>query len=66
MTSATNNKKVKRRGRPRVAKEHAHSRQVIVRIKNEDYKAFSEAAAKNKQTLSEWMRATLRGAVQER
>ena len=57
------NKKAKKRGRPKVAKDQAHSRQVIMRIKDEDFKAFSQAADKKNQTLSEWMRETLRNAV---
>jgi len=36
---------------------------VIVRVKDQDFKAFMEAANKNKQTLSEWMRETLRNAI---
>jgi predicted HicB family RNase H-like nuclease len=34
-----------------------------MRIKHEDFKAFSEAADKKEQTLSKWMRETLRNAV---
>jgi len=37
----------------------------FVRVKDDDWKLFSKAAKANKQTLSEWTRATLRGAVQE-
>jgi predicted HicB family RNase H-like nuclease len=46
-----------------VAKEQAHSRQIIMRVKEEDFEAFFKAATKNKQTLSEWMRETLRNVV---
>jgi len=38
---------------------------VLVRVKGDDFKLFSKTAKANKQTLSEWMRLTLRNAVQE-
>jgi uncharacterized protein (DUF1778 family) len=43
---------------------HAKAKYVPMRLKEEDFKAFSKAAKANKQTLSEWMRATLRAATQ--
>jgi hypothetical protein len=59
------NKKARKVGRPKLPKEHVHGRIIPVRFKNDDLKHFSRAARANKQTLSEWIRANLRDAVQE-
>ena len=59
-----NHKKTRKVGRPKLPKEHAHSRTVLMRVKDDDLKLFLKAAKAKKQTLSEWMRATLREAVQ--
>lgn len=48
-----------------MAKEHVHSNMVPIRLKNEDYKLFQQAAKANKQTLSEWIRAVLRNSIQK-
>lgn len=57
-------KKARKVGRPKVSKEHAHSRIALVRLKSDDFKLFLKAAKANKQTLSQWMRTTLKAAVQ--
>jgi uncharacterized protein (DUF1778 family) len=57
-------KKTKRRGRPPLPKGQAKAKYVPMRLKEEDFKAFTKAAKANKQTLSEWMRSTLRKATQ--
>lgn len=59
------NKKAKKAGRPALAKEHRHAHVLQVRIKDDDLRLFSRAAKTSKQTLSEWIRATLRNAVKE-
>jgi predicted HicB family RNase H-like nuclease len=61
----TENKKRKKPGRPKLAKEHRYSRIVPIRFKDEDLKLFAKAAKANKQNLSEWVRATLRDAAKE-
>lgn len=50
-------------GRPRLPKGHAKGRIVPVRFKVHDLKAMLAAAKANKQTLSEWIRGTLRDAI---
>ena len=56
--------KAKKRGRPPLPKGHAKAKYVPMRLKDEDFKAFSKAAKASDQTLSEWMRNTLRKATQ--
>jgi predicted HicB family RNase H-like nuclease len=55
----------KKRGRPPLPKGHAKAKYVPMRLRDEDFKAFSKAAKASKQSLSEWMRVTLREATQE-
>jgi len=56
-------KKTRNVGRPKLRRKQTHSRMLPVRVKDDDYKAFLEAAKKNKLTLSQGMRDTLRNAV---
>lgn len=51
--------------RRKLRREHVHSRMVPVRVKNDDLKLFLAAAKANKQTLSGWIRTTLRNGVQK-
>ncbi len=60
----SNEKPKKRgRGRPPLPKKHVKANIIPMRLKDEDLKAFSKAAKANNQTLSEWMRTTLRAAT---
>jgi uncharacterized protein (DUF1778 family) len=59
------NRKAKKVGRPALAKEHRHAHVLQVRVKDDDLRLFSKAAKAKRQTLSEWIRANLRDAVQE-
>lgn len=54
----------KKRGRPPLPKGHVKANIIPMRLKDEDLKLFSKAAQASKLTLSEWMRDTLRQAVQ--
>ena len=54
----------RKRGRPPLPKGHVKANIIPMRLKDEDLKAFSKAAKASKLTLSEWMRVTLREAVQ--
>ena len=54
------------RGRPPLPKGHVKAKIVPMRLKDEDVKLFSKAAKARKQTLSEWMRSTLRDAAKGR
>ena len=56
--------KAKKRGRPALPKGHVKANIVPMRLKDEDLKAFTKAAKSSNQTLSEWMRNTLRKATQ--
>jgi predicted HicB family RNase H-like nuclease len=51
-------------GRPALPKGHAHARIVPVRFNSELFRAITIAARANKQSLSEWIRATVEKAVQ--
>ena len=55
--------KAKKRGRPKLPKEHVKGKYVPMRLKDEDFKAFTKAAKASKKSLSEWMRDTLRKAT---
>jgi uncharacterized protein (DUF1778 family) len=50
----------KRRGRPPLAKGQVKAKVVPMRLQDADVKLFEKAAKKTNQTLSEWMRSTLR------
>jgi uncharacterized protein (DUF1778 family) len=54
------------RGRPPLPKGHVKSKIVPMRLKDEDVKLFLKAAKARKQSLSEWMRSTLRDAAKVR
>ncbi len=56
-------KKTRPVGRPRLPKGDAKGKIVPVRVRGEEFKQFSKAAKANKQTLSEWIRETLRKAT---
>ena len=58
-------KKARSVGRPKLPKGHAKGKIVPMRLNDADLKLFSKAANASNQNLSEWMRATLRAAVQE-
>jgi uncharacterized protein (DUF1778 family) len=61
----SNNKKAKKRGRPPLPKGHVKTNIVPMRLKDEDLKLFSKAAkASEHESLSAWMRHTLREAAQ--
>lgn len=60
MNQQTKPKKV---GRPKLAKGEAKGRIVPVRFAPDDLKAITAAAKSSKQTLSEWIRGTLRAAI---
>jgi hypothetical protein len=51
-------------GRPKLPKGQAKGKYVPVRLNDDDMKLFTKAAKKNKQTLSEWIRSTLRQSVE--
>ena len=51
------------RGRPALPKKHVKSNIVPIRLKDEELKAFTKAAKANDQTLSEWMRESLRNVA---
>lgn len=50
----------KKRGRPPLAKGEVKAKIVPMRLQDADVKLFEKAARAAKQTLSEWMRTTLR------
>jgi len=51
------------RGRPPLPRGQVKTKIVPMRLKEEDVKLFSKAAKAHKQSLSEWMRSTLRDAA---
>lgn len=53
----------KKRGRPKLASKDVKDNYVPIRLNNEDFAAFTDAAQRKGQTLSEWMRLTLRKAA---
>jgi uncharacterized protein (DUF1778 family) len=53
----------KKRGRPPLAKGEVKAKIVPMRLHDADVKLFEKAAKATKQTLSEWMRSTLREAA---
>jgi uncharacterized protein (DUF1778 family) len=54
----------KKRGRPPLAKGQVKAKIVPMRLQDADVKLFERAAKATKQSLSEWMRVTLREAAQ--
>jgi predicted HicB family RNase H-like nuclease len=55
----------KKRGRPKLAPKDVKDNYVPMRLNNEDFAAFTEAAQRKGQTLSEWMRLVLRKAAKK-
>ena len=55
--------KTKKVGRPKLPKGDAKDRIVPVRFHAEDLKSITAAAKASKQSLSEWIRSTLRAAT---
>ena len=53
-------KKTRSVGRPKLPKGHAKGKIVPMRLNDEDLKVFTKAAKASKQSLSEWMRDTLK------
>jgi uncharacterized protein (DUF1778 family) len=62
--SSTKKPVAKKRGRPPLAKGEVKAKIVPMRLQDADVKLFERAAKASKQTLSEWMRNTLRSATQ--
>jgi len=56
----SNKKSTKKRGRPPLAKGQVKAKIVPMRLHDADVKLFEKAAKATKQSLSEWMRSTLR------
>jgi len=56
-------KKIRKVGRPSLLKGHAKGKIVPMRLNDEDLKVFTKAARASKQSLSEWMRDTLKKAT---
>lgn len=59
----TTKKTTKKRGRPKLAKGEVKAKIVPMRLQDADVKLFAKAAKATKQSLSEWMRSTLREAA---
>ena len=59
------NQKPKRKkpGRPKLSKEDAKGRTVLVRFRAEDAKRIETAAQAKNQTVSEWVRSTLLATI---
>jgi len=55
--------KPRKPGRPRLAKEDAKGRTVLVRFRAEDAKRIENEAKNNNQTVSEWVRRTLLATI---
>jgi hypothetical protein len=51
-------------GRPKLAKGEAKGKIVPVRFNADDFKKVTAAATASKQTVSEWIRATLISALE--
>jgi uncharacterized protein (DUF1778 family) len=64
--NTTKKPKPKKRGRPALPKGEVKAKIVPMRLQDADVKLFERAAKATKQTLSEWMRSTLREAATER
>ncbi len=55
--------KRKKGGRPKLMTGQGYGQPVQVRVTEEDYKTFQHVANSNGQTLSEWIRTSLRAAA---
>lgn len=62
--NSTKKTPAKKRGRPPLAKGQVKAKIVPMRLHDADVKLFGKAAKATKQSLSEWMRDTLREAAQ--
>ncbi len=54
----------RRPGRPKLSADQAKGKIVPVRFKDEDLARIAQAAEKNNQTVSEWIRNTLASAIE--
>jgi hypothetical protein len=59
----TSKPKPKKPGRPKLPKEEAKSRTVLVRFRAEDVKRIETSAKANNQTISEWIRCTVSATI---
>lgn len=57
-------KKTRKVGRPKLPKGAAKGRIVPVRFTPDDLRAIEAAAKANDQTVSEWVRSTIRATIQ--
>ncbi len=57
-------KKHRKVGRPKLPKGEAKGRIVPVRFTADDLSAMTAAAKASRQTVSEWIRSTVNGAIQ--
>ena len=60
------NKKAPKRGRPPLPKGHVKAKIVPMRLHDADVKLFERAAKATRQSLSEWMRSTLRDVANKK
>ena len=58
-------KKAKKVGRPKLPKGHAKAHMLRMRLNDADRALFTKAAGENCQTLSAWIRETLREAAEK-
>jgi predicted HicB family RNase H-like nuclease len=56
-------KKIRKVGRPKMAKGEAKGRIVPVRFNGDDLRQIAAAAKAKKQTVSDWIRSTLSAAL---
>lgn len=56
--------KPRKAGRPPLPKGHAKALFLRVRVKPEEMRSIESAAKGSEQTVSEWIRSTLRAAIQ--
>jgi predicted HicB family RNase H-like nuclease len=55
--------KVKKAGRPPLAKGDARSKFIRIRVTPEEFRAIEKTSKAQKQTVSEWIRSTLNAAT---
>jgi uncharacterized protein (DUF1778 family) len=58
-------KKAKKVGRPKLPKGHAKGQTIRMRVTDDEAKRFNKAAQASGQTLSHWMRSTLKAAAEK-
>ena len=56
--------KPRKAGRPKLAKDEAKGRTVLVRFKSDDVKRIAAAAKAKNQNVSEWIRSTLNALLE--